>query len=128
MTQCDLPIVSWFSGECWSRAWDGLFPQRPVVAPVRAPTGDVLTVPPASGEQASATVQALIDQQMIDQQSLNAAGVESSVLDRASSAAVSTGAALAAPGGVSWLVWGALGLGVFALVAMGGGSPRRYGR
>jgi hypothetical protein len=84
----------------------------------------VLTVPPASGEEAQATVDALLDQQLRDQQALNAAGVQSSWLDRASSQLVAAGDSLSSP----WLLLGALGLGVFALVAVGGGSPRRYGR
>jgi hypothetical protein len=111
-----------FGGFFTPVCWTALTPST--VAPPRAPSGDVLTVPPASGEEAQATVDALLDQQLRDQQALNAAGVQSSWLDRASSQLVAAGDSLSSP----WLLLGALGLGVFALVAVGGGSPRRYGR
>jgi hypothetical protein len=97
---------------------------RGTVAPPQAPTGDLLTVPPASGAEAQATVDTLLNQQLIDQQALNAAGVQSGALDVAASGVVSAGEAVAVP----WLLIGAIGLGMFALVAVSGGSPRRYGR
>lgn len=134
LTQCDIPVAAWFNGECWARAWDGLFAPAPVqaVAPPRAPSGAVLTVPPVSGADAQATVDALLDQQLIDQQALNASHLESSWIDRAASAAVGAGDAVSdafeGPLGMSWLLWGALGLAVFGVVVAGAGSPRRYGR
>jgi hypothetical protein len=99
---------------------------RGTVAPPQAPTGDVLTVPPGSGAEAQATVDALLNQQLEDQKALNALGVESGALDVAASGAVAAGEAVS--GTVPWLLIGAAGLAVFALVAVSGGSPRRYGR
>jgi hypothetical protein len=91
-----------------------------------APTGSVLTVPPASGAEAQATVDALLNQQVVNQQAANAQGVTSSWIDQASSSAVAAGEAVT--GSFPWVLIGALGLGVFAMVAVGGGSARRYGR
>jgi hypothetical protein len=112
--------------------WDYILHGCPTlsVAPPRAPSGDVLTVPPASGVDAQATVDALLDQQMRDQQALDADGVKSSWLDSLASDVVDTGDAITNPklGGVSAWVWLVGGLGLFAVVAMGGGKPRRYGR
>lgn len=112
-----------FTPVCWTRL------QSSAVAPVGAPTGDVLTVPPASGEEAQATVDALVNQQMVDQQALNAQSVTSSLWDTLTGGTY--GAAAGAASGIgSSLPWilGAVGLGVFALVAIGGGRPRRYGK
>jgi hypothetical protein len=111
-----------FDLHCW-----GLFPAPQSVAPPQAPTGDVLTVPPADGEQAQATVDALINQQMRDQQALDASRVTSSWVDRFATSAVEANDAVTFAG-ISPLVWIAAGLGVVAMVAFGGGSPRRYGR
>ena len=115
-------LGGFFMPSCWS----ALEPSP--VAPPPAPTGEALTLPPASGAQAQALVDQLLNQQLQDQQALNAAGVQSSWVDRLSSTAVSAGESISAPGGMSWLLWGALALGVFALVAVSGGGPRRYGR
>ncbi len=98
------------------------------IAPVGAPTGNLLRVPPASGVDAQATVDALANQQLIDQQAIAGAQVTSSTLDQVASGLVAAGDTLAAPLGISWLIWLAGGIGVFAMVAMGGGRPRRYGR
>ena len=112
-----------FTPVCWTRL------QSSTVAPVGAPTGDALTVPPASGEEAQATVDALVNQQFADQQSLNAQSVTYSWWDSVTGG--SYGAAAGAVSGVTsafpWIV-GVVGIGIFALVAFGGGSPRRYGR
>ena len=122
-----MPYRGIFNAYCWQSV-----EQLPAnVAPVGAPTGDALTVPPASGEDAQATVDALVNQQMRDQQALDAAVVKSGPgwIDEAMGE-VYSGASSAASGLTSALPWilGALGLGVFALVAVGGGGPRRYGR
>lgn len=109
-----------FNPACWSAL------ELSAVAPPGAPTGDVLTVPPASGVDAQATVDALVNQQLIDQQTLNAQGVQGSLVDSLASGVVSAGSAVA--GAFPWLWVGLGGLGLFALVAIGGGSPRRYGR
>ena len=110
-----------FSPTCWS----ALTPST--LAPPGAPTGDTLTVPPASAADAQATVDALVNQQLVDQQALNAGAVQSTWWDTL------TGNTAAAGSGVSNLLstafpWILAGLGVFAMVAMGGGSARRYGR
>lgn len=94
------------------------------VAP--APTGTALTVAPASGEDAAALQQSLADEALRRQVELNATGVHSNPIDQLSTSVVETGSAIAS------LPWGmiaaAVGVGVFALVAVGGGSARRYGR
>lgn len=97
-----------------------------------APTGSALTLAPANEADAAAAAQVLANQQLSAQQQLNAAGVVSSPFDAAASGIVDTaaaaGQALLSPGGVSWWVWLAGGIGILALVAAGGGRPRRYGR
>lgn len=88
----------------------------PAPPPVGAPSGPDLTVPPASGQTAQATVDQIISDQAAAQK-VQASGFFSSLNSVVNPA-----------GGTNWLLWGAVGLGVFALVAMGGGSPGRYGR
>jgi hypothetical protein len=105
--------------------WQTVAPQS-TVAPVGAPTGDVLTVPPASGTDAEATVDTLTNQQLLDQNALNAAAVTSSWWDTLTGNAYAT-----TSGGLSsYLPWilGGVGLLIFGMAAMGGGSARRYGR
>lgn len=109
-----------FDPACWSKL------ELSAVAPPPAPTGDVLTVPPASGEQAQATVDALLNQQLIDQQNLNAQAVQGSWVDSLASGVVAAGNAVSSA--IPWTWIGLAGLGLFAVVAIGGGSPRRYGR
>jgi hypothetical protein len=99
---------------------------KSMIAPPRAPTGDMLTVPPASGEEAQATVDELLNQQLWDQQALNAGQVSSSWWDEL--AGGTSQVVESSPGGLSIWAWLALGIGGFALVAVGAGSPRRYGR
>lgn len=110
-------------GILYPYCWQTVAPVS-TVAPPGAPTGDLLTTPPASGEEAQATVDALVNQQLTDQQALNAQYVTSSWWDEATGAV----GAVSPSSTTSWLLYGALGLGVFALVAVGGGGPRRYGR
>jgi hypothetical protein len=95
------------------------------VAP--APTGSVLTVPPESGVEAQATVDALLNAQLEAQKAANAEGVQSGALDQAASVVVETSSAVGSFFSSPWF-WGVLGLGAFALVAIGGDQPRRYGR
>jgi hypothetical protein len=118
-------------------AWGYLFGyDNPVVGVAPAPTGSALTLPPASGEEAQALVDAQLAAQLEAQKKANAAGVTSGWIDSAASGVVDTSASigdsisntLQNPFGVSWLVWGAIGIGVFALVVGGGGSARRVGR
>jgi hypothetical protein len=112
-----------FTPVCWTRL------ENSPVAPVGAPTGDALTFPPASGEEAQATIDALVNQQMLDQQALNAQSVTSSWWNTLTGGTygAASGAASGVASALPWIL-GAVGLGVFALVAIGGGSPRRYGR
>lgn len=128
---CASPLLWYLSSSCWSQpaaAWAGQMPTA--VAPPRAPTGPVLTIPPASGADAQQTVDDLLNQQMIDQQAKDAAGVTSSWWDKVvgSPAAAVDAAGNLIPSSVPW-GWIAAGFGVLALgvVAVGGGSPRRYG-
>lgn len=111
-----------FTPVCWTAL------QSSAVAPVGAPTGDVLTVPPASGAEAQATVDALVNQQLIDQQALNAGAVQSSWLDTLTGNTYAAGSSVASTVTSPWLWLGLAGLGAFALVTVGGGSARRYGR
>ena len=108
--------------------WQTVAPAT-TVAPVGAPTGDVLTVPPASGDDAQATVDSLLNQQVADQNTLNAGAVTSSWWDTLTGNTYAT-ASGAASGLTSYFPWilGGVGLLVFGMVAMGGGSARRYGR
>lgn len=112
-----------FTPACWSML------EPSPLAPPQSPVGDVLTVPPASGEQAQATVDALLNQQLADQQALNASQVSSSWWDSLTGGTY--GAVASVASGVAsfpWVLIGVIGVGMFALVAMSGGSPRRYGR
>ncbi len=120
--------------DCWSNIWglSWFAPSAPkqVLAPPQAPTGAVLTVPPASAAEAQATVDELLNQQLRDQQALNAAQVRSSVWDETLGGAAIAGDAVtsAVAGAFNWLPWLLGGLGVFAVVALSAGGPRRYGR
>ena len=100
---------------------------KSMIAPPRAPTGDVLTVPPASGEEAQATVDELLNQQLRDQQALAASQVTNSWWDRFAGGASELDP-FSPASGVSWLVWAAGGLAIAGIVFAGTGSPRRYGR
>jgi hypothetical protein len=102
---------------------------KKVVGVPGAPTGTDLILPPASGEDAAALQQAMADEAMRQQQQIAAAQVQTNVLDQAASVVVDTGDVLSTgPGGLSWWLWGGLALAGFAVVTLGGGSPRRYGR
>jgi hypothetical protein len=103
----------------------GLTDTSVAVAP--APPQAVWTVPPASGVDAQATVDTLLNQQLVNQQAANAEGVQSTWVDSAASGVVAAGGAVSSMLSSPWL-WGLLGLGAFALVAVGGDQPRRYGR
>lgn len=111
-----------FDPACWSAL------EVSPIAPPGAPTGSALTVPPASGEEAQATVDALLNQQLADQQALNAQGVTSSWWNQVTggTAAIAQNA-FSMASALPWIL-GGVGLIAFALIAGGGGSPRRYGR
>jgi hypothetical protein len=98
------------------------------VAP--APAQSVWMVPPVSGVDAQQTVNALLDQQLVDQQAVNAGNVQSTWLD----SLLGTGGGIAdnlskLPSANSLLL---LVLGVVAVVVVmpmiSDGGPRRYGR
>ncbi len=116
-----------FMPSCWSAL------EVSSLAPPPAPPVDQWVTPPASGDDAQATVDAILNQEAIDQQKLNAAGVQSSWWDSITGGTYAAGAAVGdAAGSVAksvfpWAVV-AVAAGAFALVAIGGGSPRRYGR
>jgi len=126
--------VSWLlSSSCWSQTRDQWAAQYAAqlspIAPPGAPTGSVLTVPPASGADAQATVDELLNQQLADQQAKNAAGVTSSWWDTLLGAPAAAGGAVASAFTMPTWAWiGLAGIAAFALVSAGGGSPRRYGR
>ena len=90
--------------------WQTVTPAS-TVAPPAAPTGDVLTVPPASGEEAQSTVDTLLNQQLTDQQALNADGSDFFLVGLADGADVSRQRGNAG-GPLSYLpgCWGGLGL------------------
>ncbi len=91
-------------------------PPAPPVVGSTLPDGSPIPVIPESGAAAEETIQSITDQQIRDMQAGNQTFFED--LDTK----------VNAPAGLPWWAWGALGLGVFAVVTMGGGSPRRYGR
>lgn len=139
---CGLFAGGVFRKECWCMSWPSLCSQADYVASraladpsvyaalqappvVGAPTGSALTVPPASGAEAQAQVDAIIAQQQAAWDAQNSAtmGQTQSGLDQF--AADFT----AATSGTNWMLYGVLAIvGVFALVSVGGGSARRYGR
>jgi hypothetical protein len=123
---CPFPGVSPAFWQIWGGCIDPNAPS--VVAPVGSPQGPALTVPPASGVDAQATVDALVNQQMIDQQALNASGVKSSTSDLVLGSGGAVVTAVSSAVSSPWLWIGIAGLAGLALVAVGGGSPRRYGR
>jgi hypothetical protein len=96
--------------------------QPPVVG---APTGTAATVAPASGQQAQETINQLLAEQMTAQQAGDAATVAQT---QASLDAIAASQPSLASATNWWLYIGIAAVAVFALVAMGGGSPRRYGR
>jgi hypothetical protein len=123
--QCNaLPFRGIFSTFCWQTV-----APASTVAPPGSPTGDLLTLPPASGEQAQQTVDDLLNQQVVDQNAMNAGAVTSSWWDSLTGGAY--GAATgAASGFTSYLPWILGGLGLIVVMGSfaGGGSARRYGR
>jgi hypothetical protein len=68
----------------------------------------------------------IVDRQLIDQQAIDAANVKGSALWSIEGAAARAGDSVVSTVS-SPLVWLAVGLGAFALVAVASGSPRRYG-
>jgi len=134
-----LGAVNWLGQACVSgvdfgcpapSGWVSFFGmQQSTVAPPPAPTGAVLTVPPASGTDAQATVDSLVNQQLVDQQALNATAVTSDWWDELTGGtyAAASGAVNSLMAALPWLIGGGLLL-MFASGSFGGGSARRYGR
>ncbi len=91
-------------------------PMPPVVAST-LPGGAPIPPVPESGAAAESTIQAITDQQITDTQAGNQTFFEQ--LDTVVNPPAS---------GFPWWAWLAGGVAAFALVAGGGGSPRRYGR
>jgi hypothetical protein len=122
LTACNAEFMGGiFDPSCWQT----INPPS-TVAPVGSPTGSTLTVPPASGTDAQSTVDTLVNQQLVDQNALNAGAVTSSWWDTLTGDAYAT----TSGGLTSYLPWilGGVGLLIFGMAAMGGGSARRYGR
>lgn len=138
---CSADRWNWLTSvDCWGRSLEDW--QRGALATVAAAPGappvGVWTVAPADGSVAQTTVDEILAGQLREQQRLNAAGVDSSIAWRAASgieaagdAAAGAAAAVgnAVAGAIDWKLWALLGVGAVAVfVAVGGGSPRRYGR
>jgi hypothetical protein len=122
----------WAIPTCWSWLHDavyaGKYPEPPTPPPVAStlPDGSAIpAVPPDAaspqqvGVNAGQIVQSITDQQVTDTQAQNQSFFES--LNNSLNPP---------PGGsgINWWLVGGIAAGVFALVAIGGGSPRRYGR
>lgn len=124
--------ASVFSSDFWGYVLHGCPTVTPIGVP-GAPTGTALTLPPSSEVDAQATVDAQLALQLAAQKAANAANVQSNWWDQLASGIVDTGNAAGDAlnptiGGVSVWVWVAGGIGLLAVVAVGSGSPRRYGR
>lgn len=118
-----------FGGMFDSQCWGAYLWPDPVstVAPPPVPTQAQLDAAAATPDGAAALVQTLANQQAVAQQALNASQVQSSTTD------LILGGTAAAAGTVSDTLTAAFpwilgGVALIAVVAMGGGSPRRYGR
>jgi hypothetical protein len=113
---------AWSIPTCWQWPKSLIYgdnypnPPAPPVVGSTLPDGSPIPVIPESGAAAQETIQAITDQQIRDTQAGNQVFFEE------------VDSKVNAPAGVPWWVWLAGGGLVFAMVAMGGGSPRRYGR
>lgn len=128
-TQCGGGLDA-LNSNCWGNIWPFNYfvtPTPKVVAPPGAPS-TALSDPSASIDQAQRD--AILNQQLLDQQALNAGSVQSSVTDTVLGATsqVSDVVSSAASQAFSWLPWVVGGVALFGLMALGGGGPRRYGR
>ncbi len=139
---CSQGRWNWLAdANCWSKPlaqWQTEFASTYTKVP---PAPINLTLPPASGADAAAQVQALADAQMRAQQAADAAGVDTNAVDQAASAIVGAGDALnpanwklpsLPPFSLPDIPWGTIAIVgvvvVIGLAAIGGGMPRRYGR
>lgn len=113
---------AWAIPTCWQWPNDLIYgdkyrnPPMPPVVGSTLPDGTPIPTIPASGQAASETIQAITDAQIRATQAQNQQFFED------------LNPVVNPPAGISWWAWLAGGLGVFALVALSGGSPRRYGR
>ena len=140
---CGLFAGGVFKPECWcldfpslcsqadyTAAYEMAHPETiaPVQAPppVGSPVGSALIVPPASGESAQQTIDALLTQQMKAWKAQNQATMADT--QAAIDAVGKQYAQLTSPSTWPWYLWLGLGLGVFAVATLGMGGPRRYGR
>lgn len=106
---CDLSQGWILNSVCRQKVFNG-----PSVAPPPAPTGAALTVPPASGADAQALVDSLVNQQMTSQQALNA----SQVVPVDQTLLQFTAGVQNAVGGFDWTKWALIGGGVLAAVVV----------
>lgn len=135
---CSAGRWNWLtSSQCWGKSLDEW--QRGALATVAAAPGAppvaLWTVAPADGAAAQATVDDLLNAQLRAQQERNAAGVNSSLGWRLASGVEDAGTAIGDAVKIplealtNWKLWALVAIGgAAALVAIGGGSPRRYGR
>lgn len=118
--------------------WFGETPKPRVLASPGVPAGALdpaeYYATPETIEESYGIPKDLRDQQMRDQQIIAGGQVHSSWTDELLGGAAEFGDAAGEAAkagltfGVSGLVWLAVGLGAFGLVALSGGGPRRFGR
>ena len=123
-SQCT-SFFSWaLNSDCWGHSipyWQqAMIPGGSGLAVPAAPTGSVLTTPPASGAEAQATVDTLLNEQLAAQQAADAAQVQPvtdvySVVDSVVNARSSLASGLSVP----WWAW-VVGGGIFLVAAFGG--------
>jgi hypothetical protein len=123
------PTCFAYSPSAWSQM-AGFSPSALATMPVApsAVSAGASTVPaPYTQAEYDAAVNAALAQGLTETQANNLAASQSQ------SSVCGSGESLAADGScvasTNWLLWGGVALvGLFAIVALGGGSPRRYGR
>lgn len=108
--------------------WAAIFGyDSPTLAVPGSPPQSVWTVPPVSGADAQQTVNALVDQQLIDQQAINSVNVQSTWLDRLLGTGGSIANNLPSASSLMYLVLGVVAVALIIPMTSDGG-PRRYGR
>ena len=136
---CGLLAGGVFNKACWCLSWPSLCSDSDYRAAyalahpevyatlqppptVGSPGGGALSTPPASGAEAQVVVDDLIAQQNTAWQAQNAATLAQTQANLDAIPVPSSSFSMPL-----WL-WLAIGAGVLGLAAVGGGSPRRYGR
>ena len=144
---CGLTAGGVFNKACWCLSWPSLCSAAdyqaayalanpgvyaPIQAPptVQAPAGSAITVPPASGADAQATIDAVLAQQEAAAQAQNAATMQQTAANlQAAAQTQCPGATLvqnadgswSCPTSTNWLLYGAIALAaVFGLSMLGG--------